>query len=221
MTETERFRIIIRRLEQAEELKKAPVWTFKAAKETPFQVLVGTLLSARTRDETTTKVVKRLFQVVHGPEDLVRLSEDEIAELIYPVGFYRTKARHLKQLGEVLLKAFGGRVPDTLEELTRLPGVGRKTANIVLVEAFDKPALSVDVHVHRIANRLGLVRTRTPEETEKALKALLPDPEEWKKVNLLFVALGQTICTPRNPQCHRCPVEDLCPKIGVEQVPPR
>ena len=216
MTPSERFQKILHRLEQSDILKQAPVWTFKAAKETPFEVLVGTLLSARTRDETTTQVVKRLFSSVKGPEDLARLSEDEIARLIYPVGFYKTKARHLKALGQALIERFGGEVPSTLEALVSLPGVGRKTANIVLVEAFDKPALSVDVHVHRIANRLGLVQTQRPEETEEALKKLLPDPEDWKKVNLLLVALGQTICTPRNPRCSVCPIEDLCPKIGVD-----
>jgi endonuclease III len=195
---------------------RAPVVDLIAVKtRDPFRVLVATILSARTRDDTTTAVCARLFKTVRTPADLRRCPVPELEQLIYPVGFYRAKARHLHALPGVLDAAFGGRIPRTIEELCRLPGVGRKTANLVVAQAFDKPAICVDVHVHRISNRLGLVRTRTPFETEMALRATLP-VRYWKTWNSYLVSFGQRTCTPGRPRCSACPIARHCPRAGVE-----
>jgi endonuclease III len=192
------------------ESHRAPIMDLVAAQtRDPFRVLVGTILSARTKDECTAGAVERLFREVSGPDDLERLSEDEIAKLIYPVGFYRTKAQNLKKLPAVLRERFGGRLPDTVEELCELPGVGRKTANLVVSLGFDKPAICVDVHVHRISNRFGLLRTETPLETEMKLREILP-VKYWQGWNSYLVAFGQTRCRPRNPVCEGCPVRRWC-----------
>jgi len=179
----------------------------------PFSVLVGTILSARTKDQCTAGAVRRLFAKaagdVFGPEDLDRLSQDEIEKLIYPVGFYRDKARHLKELPKVLRERFAGRLPDTVEELCELPGVGRKTANLTVAVGFDLPAICVDVHVHRICNRLGLIKTRTPLETEMTLRRILP-VRYWKTWNSHLVSFGQTRCAPLRPKCDGCPVRRFC-----------
>jgi len=180
----------------------------------PFKVLVATILSARTRDETTARAVGRLFAKAPDPRGLARLGEAKIAELIYPVGFYRHKARHLAVLPEVLNILFGGRIPDRVEELVKLPGVGRKTANLVTAVAFGKPAICVDTHVHRIMNIWGYVRTRTPAETETALRQKLPE-QYWIKINGILVAFGQGTCKPRRPHCDRCAILDYCPQLGV------
>ena len=180
----------------------------------PFCVLVGTILSARTKDQCTTGAVKRLFAEakgkVFGPEDLERLSVAKIEKLIYPVGFFRDKARHLKALPKVLKEKFGGILPQTVEELCELPGVGRKTANLTVAVGFDLPAICVDVHVHRICNRLGLVQTKTPFETEMALRRILP-VRYWKTWNSHLVSFGQTRCGPIRPRCEGCPIANLCP----------
>jgi len=175
----------------------------------PFKVLLCALLSTRTKDETTFKVCRRLFEKVKSPEDLASAKVEEIEELIYPVGFYRVKARQLKELSRLLVEKFGGKVPDRLEELLKLPGVGRKVANLVLSKAFGKPAVAVDVHVHRITNRWRLLKTKSPEETERELEKLLPD-ELKGKFNYLLVALGQTFCLPRSPKCGECPIREFC-----------
>lgn len=214
-----RLREVLNRLEDHPILRNAPVFGLKKTKRTPFQALVATLLSSRTRDETTLPVVERLFKEIQSPEDVLRYDEDTLARMIYPVGFYRTKARHLRRMADLLLREYGGRVPDRLEDLLRLPGVGRKTANIVLNEAFGQDTIGVDVHVHRIAHRLGLVRSRTPEQTERTLTRLLQDPSDRRRVNVLLVALGQTLCTPRNPRCDRCPLADLCPSAASPSAP--
>lgn len=187
----------------------------KAQTEDPFHILVATLLSARTRDETTAEVCARLFAVVHAPGDLQRLSVTEIERLIFPTGFYHTKARHLKALPEVLQREFGGVIPQTIEALCRLPGVGRKTANLVVIHAFDQHGMCVDVHVHRISNRLGFIRTRTPLESEMALRAALPR-RYWKRWNRLLVSHGQRICKPLRPLCARCPILKFCGRVGVK-----
>lgn len=158
--------------------------------KTPFQTLVATLLSARTRDETTAKACKRLFEVAPNPQSLANLETDKIEKLIYPVGFYKVKARQIKNLSQKLIDEFTGEVPKTVEELTTLPGVGRKTANITLARAYGIPAIGVDTHVHRIANTLGWVNTKTPEQTEKELMEILPK-KYWVDVNQLFVSVGQ------------------------------
>ncbi|RMF06129.1 endonuclease III [Candidatus Woesearchaeota archaeon] len=182
----------------------------------PYRVLVGTILSARTKDETTAAASKRLFEKAKNLDELAKLSVKEIEALIFPVGFYKNKARFLKELPKAIRNEFNGEIPKTLEGLMQLPGVGRKTANLVLSVAFKKPAICVDTHVHRISNRLGLVKTSTPLETELALRSVLPK-RYWKEVNRFFVALGQNICSPISPKCSRCPIRKECGRIGVEK----
>lgn len=180
----------------------------------PFKVLVATILSARTRDEVTAKACSRLFKTVETPADLAVLDLKELEKLIYPVGFYRNKARYLQAL-PAALKKFGNRVPQSIDELLQLPGVGRKTANLVLSVGFGIPAVCVDTHVHRIMNIWGYVSTRTPEQTEMALRAKLPR-RYWLTFNSILVAFGQGTCRPVRPLCNRCPLEDRCPRIGVK-----
>lgn len=179
----------------------------------PFCVLVGTILSARTKDACTAGAVKRLFSKsgkgVFSPEDIERLSEKEIEEAIYPVGFYHDKARHLKELPKTLASKFNGVLPKTIEELCELPGVGRKTANLTVAVGFDLPAICVDVHVHRICNRLALIKTKTPFETEMALRKILP-VKYWKTWNSHLVSFGQTRCAPIRPKCEGCPIAKYC-----------
>jgi endonuclease-3 len=183
----------------------------------PFRVLVGCLLSLRTRDEVTAVASRRLFALARTPAELARLRTAKIARTIYPVGFYRTKARTLRQLARVLLERHGGRVPGGFDELLALPGVGRKTANLVVTEAFRRPGICVDTHVHRITNRWGYVDTRTPDRTEEALRGKLPR-RHWRGLNTVLVAFGQTICRPLSPRCSSCPVEAGCPRVGVERA---
>ena len=180
----------------------------------PFKVLVTTILSARTKDETTAAAAARLFARAGTPEAMLALSARTIARLIYPVGFYRTKAKVIHEICRELLGRFGAKVPDTIEALLTLKGVGRKTANLVVTEAFGKPGICVDTHVHRISNRWGLVKTGSPEQTELALRRVLPR-RYWIEYNGLLVAFGQTICRPVSPWCSRCPVERRCPKLAV------
>lgn len=180
----------------------------------PFRVLVACLLSLRTKDEITEKAAQRLLGRASTPQQLLSVPVPKIRRLIYPVGFYRTKARRIHQICQHLIGRFRGKVPETLEELLTLPGVGRKTANLVLAVGFRKPAICVDVHVHRISNRLGYVRTRNPYETEMALRKKLP-PRYWMDYNTRLVAFGQRICRPVSPWCSRCPVKPLCSRAGV------
>lgn len=180
----------------------------------PFKVLIATILSARTKDEVTAKVCGRLFEKITAPDDFKQLSEQRIEKLIYPVGFYKTKAKHLKLLPSVLDAEFAGVIPSTVDELVKLPGVGRKTANLVVAVAFSKPAICVDIHVHRINNRLGYVKTTTPFETEMELRAKLPK-KHWKTYNSVFVAFGQHLCRPVSPKCSVCPIAEYCNKVGV------
>ena len=188
----------------------APIVKLIAQKrKDPLSALLCALLSTRTKDETTAEVCKRFLQRVSKPEDILRIDLEELEKLIYPVGFYRNKARQLKILAKQLIEEFGGNVPSNLEDLLKLKGVGRKVANIVLSEGFGKPAIAVDTHVHRISNRWGLVKTKTPEETERALMEILP-VEYWRDFNRLLVAFGQTICKPVKPKCHECPVRNWC-----------
>ena len=190
----------------------------KSQEDDPFQVLIGTLLSARTQDATTLAASTRLFKVAPTPQAMARLSIAKIQKLIYPVSFYRHKARHVKATSELLLKNFGGRVPATMEELLILPGVGRKTANLVLILAFNsRQNICVDTHVHRIANRLGWIDTRTPEESEQALYART-DRQWWPLINLYLVTWGQNVCRPIYPRCEACVLAPLCPRIGVTRA---
>jgi endonuclease-3 len=180
----------------------------------PFTVLVACILSLRTQDTTTGPAAARLFRLADTPAAMLRLSPRTIERAIFPVGFYRTKARVIRDICRDLLARFGGRVPDEIEALLTLKGVGRKTANLVRTVGFAKPGICVDTHVHRISNRLGFVRTRTPEQTEFALRAKLP-ARYWLEFNDLLVAFGQNVCRPISPLCSRCPVAPVCHRVGV------
>jgi endonuclease III len=183
-----------------------------------FRVLIGTLLSARTQDATTHAASMRLFRRAPTPKAMERLSVREIERLIYPVSFYRTKARHVKETCRLLLQRFGGQVPGTMEQLLTLPGVGRKTANLVLILAHgSRENICVDTHVHRISNRLGWVSTRTPEQTEQALYRAIP-PRWWPDVNLYLVTWGQNVCRPIGPRCRACVLAARCPSARVSTV---
>jgi len=193
----------------------APVLTLIAdTTGDPFRVLISTILSLRTQDETTAAASRRLFARAATPAAMLRLREATIARLIYPVGFYRTKARAIRATCRALLERFGGEVPRDLDALLTLQGVGRKTANLVLTLGFRAQGICVDTHVHRITNRLGYVRTRTPDETEQALRRKLPHAH-WIEINDLLVAFGQHLCRPISPHCSRCPVTAYCPRRGV------
>jgi endonuclease-3 len=195
----------------------APVITLIAQRgSSPFEILVSTLLSLRTKDPVTIKASQRLLDVARTPETILSLDLAAIEALIYPVGFWKTKARRLKQISTVLLERYQGQVPSGLEELLELPGVGRKTANLVRVEGFGLDGICVDTHVHRISNRVGYVRTRTPEQTEMRLRRKLPR-RYWVHYNEILVAFGQTLCHPVSPWCSRCPVSDLCRRVGVHR----
>jgi endonuclease III len=182
----------------------------------PFRILIGCLLSLRTKDETTGPAATRLFARGDTPEAILALSTDEIERLIYPVGFYRTKARVLHRVCRDLLDRFDGRVPADLDALLTLHGVGRKTANLVVTFGFGLPGICVDTHVHRITNRLGFIRAKTPDESETALRRRLP-PRHWIELNDLLVAFGQTLCHPTSPHCSRCPVTTWCGRVGVRR----
>ena len=183
---------------------------------TPFHVLIATILSLRTKDTLTAVVAPRLFAVADTPTALLALGEARIAELIYPVGFYRAKARSITQICRILLETYAGEVPANLDQLLALPGVGRKTANLVLSAGFGLPAICVDIHVHRICNRWGYVQTRDPDATEMVLRGQLP-ADYWLRINRLLVTLGQQICHPTSPRCSQCPVAPYCGRIGVQR----
>ncbi|MCX8205865.1 MAG: endonuclease III [Candidatus Micrarchaeota archaeon] len=205
-------------LAQMEKLAKkldAPVMHFEGKSgRTPFEMLIFTMLSARTKDETTIAAAERLLHKFKDAKAIAYASEKQIAQLIKPVGFYKTKARHLRQLCHILLDNFDGKVPNTIEEITSLPGVGIKTGNIVLARAFGHDVIGVDTHVHRISNRLGLVRAKTPGQTSVLLNKGIPKKFR-RKLNKIFVGFGQTVCRPVGPRCNICPLTGVCPRIGV------
>ncbi len=180
----------------------------------PFRILIACLLSLRTKDQTTAQASQRLFRLAHTPEHMSALSLHTIEQAIYPVGFYKNKARQIHAICQSLLRDFGGRVPDTIDALLTLKGVGRKTANLVVTVGYRKPGICVDIHVHRISNRWGYVRTRTPEETEWALRKKLP-AEYWITFNDWLVPFGQHLCRPISPFCSQCPISQYCQRIGV------
>lgn len=186
-----------------------------AAGADPFRVLVTTMISLRTKDEVTSQASERLFGEARTPSEMAALSEDRIAELIYPAGFYRNKAKHIRSTSRMLCNRHDGKVPPQREALVALPGVGVKTANLTLNLGFGIEAICVDTHVHRISNRLGWIDTRTPEESECALEVMLPK-SHWIEVNALFVRFGRQVCTPVSPKCSECPVA-ACPRVGVER----
>jgi endonuclease-3 len=180
----------------------------------PFRVLISTMLSLRTKDAVTETASQRLFALADTPATMVKLTQRQIEQAIYPVGFYRTKARSIRHVCEQLIDRYDSRVPEEIDELVKLPGVGRKTANLVLTLGYGKLGICVDTHVHRITNRWGYVKTKNPEQTEMALREKLP-PTYWIEINDELVALGQNICHPTSPKCSQCPVDKFCERVGV------
>jgi endonuclease-3 len=208
--------VVFARLAAAYPTWNAPVISFMAQVERdPFRLLVATLISLRTKDEVTAPAAARLLERAQTPAAMLALDEALIAKLIYPAGFYKTKAKTLRAVCAALIAAHGGRVPDDIDALLTLPGVGRKTANLVVAEGYEKPGICVDTHVHRITNRWGYVKTKTPDETEAALRRKLP-AAHWPHINKYLVAFGQTVCRPLSPHCSGCLLHDVCPRRGVE-----
>ncbi len=201
------------------EVKKwdVPIITLIAqTKKDPFRVLIATVLSLRTKDQVTAKASEKLFSKASTPKDILKLTEKEIQDLIYPVGFYRIKAKNILLICKKLVKEHSSKVPDNLETLLTFPNVGRKTANLVLSDAYGKLAICVDVHVNRISNRFGYIKTKTPFETEMALMEKLPK-KHWNEYNYILVAFGQHLCTPVSPFCSKCPVNKYCDRIGIKK----
>jgi len=180
--------------------------------QNPYLVLIGCILSLRTNDKTTYPATLRMLQLAETPEEMMKISPDVLAKAIYPVGFYENKAKQIIELSRCIVEDLGGKVPDEIEELIKFNGVGRKTANLVIAKGFNKPAICVDVHVHRIFNRIGYVKTKTPEETEFALRKKLPI-KYWIDINTLIVTHGQNVCKPLKPDCANCPINNYCSKI--------
>jgi endonuclease-3 len=208
---------IIRLFEKELKKRELPIVSQLAHEHrNPFEILISTLLSLRTKDEVTAAATERLFALASTPEEMLRLSEEEIQKAIYPVGFYRNKAGTILQVCRELIARFHSLVPETLEELLTLKGVGRKTANLVVSLGFNGAGLCVDTHVHRISNRLGYVRTKTPEETEFALREKLP-VKYWSRYNTLLVAFGRNTCRPVSPLCSDCPVAAHCDRVNVKK----
>jgi len=207
---------VIKILEKEVKTYKVPIITLMAqTRRDPFRVLIGTVLSLRTKDDVTAKACERLFSRADNVESMNRVSEKEIEKLIYPVGFYKTKAKNIKKICSILIEKYNSKVPSTMEELLSLPNVGRKTANLVLIEGFDLDGVCVDTHVHQILNRLGYLRAKNPEETEFGIRKKL-DRKYWKSLNYILVAFGQNTCVPVSPFCSRCVVRKYCARIGVK-----
>ncbi len=185
-----------------------------AQKRDPYLVLISCILSLRTQDNTTHKASERLFRLASRPDQMITLSSKQIQQAIYPVGFYRNKARTILEISRALIEKYGGRVPDELDEIIKLKGVGRKTANLVVTLGYGKPGICVDTHVHRVTNRWGYVATKTPEKTEFALRKKLPQ-QYWIEINDMLVSFGQKICRPISPMCSTCPLSPYCDRIGV------
>ena len=194
------------------ERNKTPIIDLMSVQnDSPYRILLATILSTRTKDEVTAKACQKLFASADNFDSLEKLSVEQIADLIFPVGFYNEKAKHLHQLPQVLQARFGGEIPHTMDELLQLPGVGRKVANLVLASVFQTPAICVDTHVHRIFNRLGYLKTKSPLETEMSLRKKLPK-KYWLTINGYMVSYGQSICKPISPRCGDCEIEEWCGK---------
>ncbi len=191
-----------------------PIVGIVAREHDPYKVLISTILSLRTKDSTTHEAADRLFSIAGSPDKMIGVPVDKIEKAIFPVGFYHTKARNIIETSLTILVKYCGRVPDNLDELLNLPGVGRKTANLVLILGFDKMGICVDTHVHRITNRWGYVKTKNPDETEMALRKKLPK-KHWKEINNLLVPYGQNLCLPVSPFCSKCKITGYCNRIGV------
>lgn len=204
-------------LKEAVRAWQSPAVTIVSQREgDPYKVLVSCILSLRTQDRTTGPASERIFALADRPEKMVELTAEAIEKAIYPVGFYRTKAVQILEISRRLNDEYGGKVPDEIDELLKLKGVGRKTANLVVTLGFGKPGICVDTHVHRICNRWGYLKTRTPEETEFALRKKLPE-QYWLVINDLLVTFGQNQCTPLSPRCSMCPLAHLCDRVGVKK----
>jgi endonuclease-3 len=212
----ERAIAVVEMLQKATEtmVKPASFYIVDQFGRDPFLILISCLLSLRTKDTVSWPASVRLFEQATTPESLLKISIEQLQKIIYPVAFYRKRAVNLHEVCHFLLENYAGKVPSDLEKLLQIPGVGLKTANLVLAQGFGIPALCVDTHVHRIANRLGLVQTKTPEQTEAALKQVLP-PELWIDCSQLLVTWGQNICVPVSPKCSQCVLAPLCPRVGV------
>lgn len=206
---------IVQTLRQSVATMELPIVTeISQNRRSPFEVLIATILSLRTKDEVTRFASKRLLERAHTPHQMLSLDDSEIAKLIYPVGFYKTKSKTILEISRVLIRDHGGRVPDNLDDLLCLKGVGRKTANLVITLGYGKLGVCVDTHVHRISNRLGYVKTKTPEQTEMALRAQLPK-QYWIQYNDLLVTWGQNVCKPISPICSKCDISQYCQRVGV------
>lgn len=211
---TETLIKVIKILETEVKTYKVPIITLMAqTKRDPYMVLIGTVLSLRTKDDVTAKACERLFEKADTPESILKLNN--IEKLIYPVGFYKTKAKNIKLISKILIENYNSKVPDIIDELLKLPNVGRKTANLVVIEGYDKPGVCVDTHVHQILNRLGFLKTKNPEETENIIRKKLP-LQYWKKLNYILVAYGQNTCVSVSPKCSICLVNNLCKKVNVK-----
>lgn len=206
----------ITRIKRAVKAWQTPAVTVVARDRDPYKVLVSCILSLRTQDRTTADASARLFALADSPRGMVALSPDTIEKAIYPVGFYRTKAKSILDISRILQDEHGGLVPDEIDELLKLPGVGRKTANLVVTIGHGKPGICVDTHVHRITNRWGYVSTKTPEKTETALREKLPK-KHWIPINDLLVCFGQNLCKPISPLCSACPICEFCDRVGVDK----
>ena len=211
---TAALRIVKREIRQWEEPVLGVV--ARESNRDPFRILISCLLSLRTKDKTTSEASARLYELAHRPSTMLALPIKKIECAIYPVGFYRTKAKSIHAICRRLLDVYGGTVPDSVEELVTLSGVGRKTANLVVTVAYGKPGICVDIHVHRISNRWGYVKTKTPEETEQALRRKLPE-QHWITFNDLLVPYGQHLCQPVSPFCSKCKLTEYCDRVGVER----
>lgn len=210
----ERVRELVRRLEDSRRHCRVTTLAEEESSRSPFRLLVACVISLRTKDEVTAEASRRLFKIAPTPDRLAELDVKRIAKAIYPAGFYNTKAGQMHEIARIVCDDYEGEVPGVESALLDLPGVGRKTANLVLGLGFGIPAICVDTHVHRISNRIGLVDTKTPEQTERALNEVLPQ-DLWIPINDLLVTFGQNRCHPTSPRCTDCPLEDLCPRAGV------
>ena len=204
----------VKALQKAVKAWQTPAVTLIATGRDPFKVLISCILSLRTQDRTTAEASARLFALADTPDKILKLTPEVIEPAIYPVGFYRTKAKTVLEISRLLVDNYGGIVPDEIDELLKLPGVGRKTANLTVTMGYGKPGICVDTHVHRITNRWGYVATKTPEETERALRAKLP-ARYWLEINDLLVTFGQNLCKPISPMCSVCPIAKYCDRVGV------
>jgi endonuclease III len=208
------FDAMIKELERSFSDDVPSVTKISLQERDPFPVLIGTLLSLRTKDEVTEKAMERLIAKARTPEELLKIPEEELGKIIYPVGFYKTKARTLRDVSRTIIDKYNGHVPNTIDTLLTIKGVGRKTANLVVTEGFGKPGICVDTHVHRISNRLGVVATKNPHETEFTLRKILPK-KYWIVYNTLLVTFGKRMCKPLSPLCSICPISSMCKKVGV------